>query len=334
MKKFASLFFILTILSLSTCKSDDDVIIPGCEGTIGDELLVYGYFNDGTPTVTSSPQQSRGNISFDPAFAEPVNNGVDIVVPGVRIRTESNNYEITRFKIDEKKRGDDCFIFQNEFANDQSSFQTDIASVLVLDMSTSLQDNINTLKQYAKQYARFVVNSSPNSTVAVVFFSDRDAIESTLFFTSSTINQLDSRIDNFRNYQERTALFQAVKTGVDLLGSINFDGQKSIVAFTDGGDNDSNNPTELLGQINGSDVEKFAIGLRGSDFQENSLRSIVSEQSNFQVADDISSLEEIFRNVGRGVISVYEIRYRRSDQLLNSTESVDIRISIEAEKIE
>ena len=121
---------------------------------------------------------------------QPVDNGVDIVIPGVRIRTESSNYEITRIKIEEKAAGEECFILQNEFNNAQSSFQTDIATVLVLDMSSSLSENIEELKEYAKNFATTVVNSSDNSQVAVVFFSDRDAILSTGFYTSSNIQQL------------------------------------------------------------------------------------------------------------------------------------------------
>lgn len=331
MKRFFYCIVVVSIILWSSCGVDDN----NCsEQTIGNEILTYNYFNDGTPTVSSSPIENQGNITFESAFATPVNNGVDIVIPGVRIRTKNHNFEIVRFKIDEKDSNDECYSFEDEFANDQSSFQTNIASVLVLDMSTSLLNNIDDLKSYAKEYANFVVNSSPSSTVAVVFFSDRDVIESTQFFTSSDIGQLDDLIDNFTNYQERTALFQAVQSGIELLENLSFEGEKSLVAFTDGGDNDSNNPSQLINQINSSDIEKFAIGLRGADFEEESLRSIVSEESNFEVAEDINSLQNIFRIIGRGVISVYEIRYRRSDQLLSTSESVDIRISFESQRIE
>ena len=333
MKTTYYLSFVLAFLTVFSCSNDNSG--PNCpgQGTIGSESLAYTYFNAGSPTVSSTPVSEAGNIFYEPAFAEPVNNGVDIVIPGVRIRTDNSNFEITRIKIEEKAPNEECYVLQNEFNNAQTSFQTDIATVLVLDMSASLSGNIQDLKTYAKNFANTVVNSSDDSTVAVVFFSDRDAIQSTGFFTSDNIGLLDFIIDNYSNFQERTALYQAVQTGIELLEDLDFDGIKSLVAFTDGGDNDSNNPTELLAQINSSEVEKFAIGLRGTDFQESGLEAIVSESSNFVVADNIIALENIFRIVAKGVVSIYEIRYTRSDQLLSADEAIEIRFSFEAQRI-
>ena len=189
---------LLTILMLSCSSDDSSSNCPG-QGVIGNEYLSYEYFNSGSPNVTSAPINEDGNIFYENAFTEPVPNGVDIVIPGVRIRTETNNFEITRIKIEEKATGESCYVTQNEFNNAQTSFQTDIATVLVLDMSTSLSENIEDLKTYAKNFANTVVNSSANSTVAVVFFSDRDAVQSTQFFTSNDIQLLDFIIDSFNN---------------------------------------------------------------------------------------------------------------------------------------
>jgi hypothetical protein len=329
------ILFITTslILVFSSCSKTRNIEDCSEEGVIGNEYFTVNYFNEGTPTV-SDPFSINGNISFDTPFAENVSNGVDVVIPGIRVRSQTNNFNITRVNIEERGNNEPCFFVQNEFNLSDSSFDTDIASVLVLDMSTSLLGNITQLKEYAKDYANTVVNSSDGSTVAVVFFSDRDAIQSTAFYTSSNIGQLNTIIDNFSNFQERTALYQAVQTGINLLESLPFTGEKSIVAFTDGGDNDSNNPSQLIAEINASDVEKFAIGLRGGDFQESGLREIVSQTSNFVVADNINDLENIFATVSRGVISVWQVRYSRSDQLLSSDETVQIRFSFETEIIE
>jgi hypothetical protein len=334
MKTYFRFALILMIGMLYGCSNDDDSgsNCPG-QGVIGEESLSYEYFNTGTPSLTEMPVEQDGNIFFEAAFTQEVPNGVDVVIPGVRIRTEDSNFEITRIKIEEKAINDNCFVTQNEFNNAQSSFQTDIATVLVLDMSTSLSGNIESLKDYAKNFANTVVNSSDESTVAVVFFSDRDAIQSTRFYTSEDIQLLDFIIDNFNNFQQRTALYQAVETGIELLEGLDFEGIKSLVAFTDGGDNDSNNPTELLDQITSSDIEKFAIGLRGTDFQASGLEAIVNQASNFVVADNIIALENIFRIVAKGVVSVYEIRYTRSDQLLSEEEKIEIRFSFDAERI-
>jgi len=334
MKTLQIFMLCASLAALSSCSKDDadSNNCPG-EGVIGNEFLSYTYFNEGTPQLSNSPLDENGNIFYDPAFTETVANGVDIVIPGLRIRTAESNFEITGIKIEEKAANEECFVVQNEFNNSQTSFQTAIATVIVLDMSSSLSEDVQDLKSYAKNFANTVVNSSEDSKVAVVFFSDRNSIQTTDFYGSETIQDLNFIIDSYNNYQERTALYEAVKTGLDLLNELEFSGIKSLVAFTDGGDNDSNNPSELLSEITSSNIEKFAIGLRGSDFQEAGLNAIVNQASNFVVADNIIALETIFRTVAKGVVSVYEIRYTRSDQLLSQDESLEIRFSFQSQRI-
>lgn len=318
---------------LMSCGKDDNGR-SDCSAAAGKHYLIYDYFNEGAPTITADPVEVTNEVFYGSASAKEVGNEVVITIPGLRVRTETTNYEVVRFQIDEKIAGDNCFVTQSEFDADSSSFKTDIASVLVLDMSTSVSGIINNLKTYAKEYANTVVNSSDNSKVAVVFFSSRDAIESTRFYSSANINQLHALIDEFTNYQERTALYQATMVGIELLNNEPFDGEKSLVVFTDGGDNDSNNPTQLVQQINASTTNRFAIGLRGSDFRENNLSSIVSSKGNMVVAETSADLQKVFRIAGRGVISVYELQYRRSDQLLNADEAIQIRVSMETRAIQ
>lgn len=131
MKTSYQLFMAFIGLSLLSCSNDDaSNNCPGA-GVISNDYITYQYFNSGAPNLSSNPILENGNIVYDQAFAQAVDNGVDIVIPGVRIRSESNNFEITRIKIEEKAAGDDCFVLQNEFDNAQTSFQTDIATVLV-----------------------------------------------------------------------------------------------------------------------------------------------------------------------------------------------------------
>ena len=321
--------FFLTLLAAVACKGDDDVQ-PDCPNDVTWDKLEVGYFKDPDPTLLDNIR-TAGDLQYEEVTAEAVSNGVEITLHDVRIRTPNQNYEIQAYRVSERRRGEECFQTQTEFSNDETSFTTDIASVLVLDMSASLAGTVNNLKEYAKNYAQTVVGSSLNSTVAVVFFSDRDAIQSTGFYTSSNIAQLLNQIDNYDDYQDRTALYQATQTGIELLENLDFDGQKSLVAFTDGGDNDSNNPSQLLQQIQAQTaIDIFAIGLRGNDFQESGLRDIVRSESNMTVADDASALQSIFESVSRGVVSVYTIRYIRSDQNLTREEAIDIRLSFDA----
>ncbi len=331
MKNYLS-FLLVCLLSWSCGK--EDPVRSDCAEPLGNQFLVYQYFNSGTPTISESPIDESSDVSYDSASAVVRGNEVVITVPGIRIKSDQNNYEVLTFQVDERTAGDECFVNQAEFGTGSTSVKTNITSVLVLDMSSSLADIIADLKSHAKEYANTIVNSSGNSEVAVVFFSSRDAIEVTPFFNASNIAQLNDLIDSFTNYRDRTALYQATKVGLDLLADREFDGEKSLVVFTDGGDNDSNNPTALVQEIRSSDINRFAIGLKGADFRENNLASIVSSEGNMVVAEDSSDLQAVFRQVGRGVISVYELEYRRSDQLLDANEAIEIRISFETKPIQ
>ncbi len=328
MKRAFSLISTLVVVFFLSC-GDDEPNRPECKTPIGSELLTYTYNNPGSPNISSLPINASQNITYGTPRATINGGEVEITIPGIRVRTQ-----IDAIQVDEQVQGDNCFVNQTEFRQTRSDFQTNISSVLVLDMSTSIVGIVDDLKDYAKEYASTIVNSSSQSQVAVVFFSSRNAIERTNFYTSSNIDQLHTLIDNFENFQERTALYQATLEGIDLLESNNFDGEKSLVVFTDGGDNDSNNPSTLVNDINASGVNVFAIGLRGGDFRENNLASIVSNASNLVIAETNEDLQQVFRTVGRGVISVYTVVYKRSDQLLSSDESIEIMFSFETTAID
>ncbi len=333
MKRAFSLISTLVVVFFLSC-GDDEPKRPECIDPIGSELLTYTYNNPGTPNISNLPINESQNITYGTPRAVVSGGEVEITIPGIRVRTQNNNFEITAIQVDEQVQGDNCFVNQAEFNQTRTSFQTNISSVLVLDMSTSILGIVDDLKDYAKEYASTIVNSSSQSQVAVVFFSSRSAIQRTEFYTSTNIGQLHTLIDNFENFQERTALYQATLEGIDLLESNVFDGEKSLVVFTDGGDNDSNNPSTLVNEINASGVNVFAIGLRGGDFRENNLASIVSNASNLVIAETNEDLQQVFRTVGRGVISVYTVVYNRSDQLLSSDESIESRFSFETMAID
>ncbi len=324
------LLFFLFFIFISCEPSPGPEPIPKCDEPIGDEILTFRYFNETKPIIHAIPGGKEGNITAGKPIVKKVENGIDIIIPEVRIRTENNNYEITKFSVDETEFEDDCFKNYFELSSDSDTNKTDIATVLVLDMSTSLEDDMNQLKEYAKDFANTIVNSSSNSTVAVVFFSGRNTVKKTKFYKSSDISELDIEIENYKDYQNRTALYQATLEGIELLEAFDFEGEKSIVVFTDGGDNDSNNPKSLLSDIQNSTINKFVIGLRGKDFDEENLETIANQGGNFIVADNIGDLENIFKIVGRGVISVYELRYNRSDQILSQNEAIRVRFSIKS----
>jgi len=314
---------LIILLLVSSCKKD--------EALPESDYFVYEYYNDSQPEISITPIQLSGKVVVGQASA--FDNGSDVIISieGVRLQDDVSNYAITKFIIDEDKGNG--YMNQFEFGSNSSSIKTDIVTVLVLDMSSSLEHIADDLKSYAKDFASTVVNMSPNSQVAVVFFSSRSAIYPSGFYNSENIQGLLNLIDSFSDYQNKTALFEATLAGIELLNSVNFDGEKSLVVFTDGGDNDSNNPSIQKSTIDESTVNRFSIGLKGEDFVNSDLEFISSSKSQYVVADNESDLSDIFKKITRGVVSVYSLEYSRSNQKLNIDEKIRIRVSMEEDAI-
>lgn len=295
------------------------------------EFLTLSYSNpQGTPNVSATPLDQSPFLEVDNIFAQNLGNGtVQVIAEGIRVQSNSDNFEVTKIKVYEKDRNK--FERQDEFTNARTSNKNDLAAVLVLDMSKSLEGLVNDLKEYAKSFVDEVVGSTNNSKVAVVFFSGKNDISTTAFYDKSNAQTLKTEIDNFINYQPRTALFQATVTGINLLNNLAFEGEKALVVFTDGGDNDSDNPSSLKSQINASEHLRISIGLKGEDFNKNDIDAIASSNANSKVVNKENELESVFDEVGKLIVSVYRVVYDRSDQLLE--EEIQIKFEFEVDKI-
>lgn len=295
------------------------------------EFIIVEYTNSSMgPEVTENAVDITPFIDFDTTYAWDNGNGsVFVTIDGVRVQSRQNNFEISSISIYEKDDGK--FEIQDEFTNLSSSNKTDIAAVLVLDMSTSLGGLVDDLKIYANKFIDQVVSSTDNSMVAVVFFSGKTAIETTAFYNATNADVLKTQINNYTNYDDRTALFQASVDGLSLLDNLNFNGTKALVVFTDGGDNDSNNPSALKNIISSSDYLRISIGLKGADFDKDDLKDIADSNSNAIVVKNEDKLEKAFDTVARQVVSVYRITYERSDQLLDNW--IEIKFEVEVDKI-
>ncbi len=110
-----------------------------------------------------------------------------------------------------------------------------------------------------------------------------------------------------------------------------FDGSKALVVFTDGGDNDSDDPSALKDQIKASDLLRISIGLEGNDFDKDDLIACADSKSNSQLVKNKDKLQKMFEVVARQVRSVYTIVYDRSDQIL--ADPIQVKFQFTVEKI-
>lgn len=323
--KYSIVFLFIVSICFIGCNNDDSFSAGFTE------MIEYDYFYETDPTITTTPINQSNHVQVGNAIAMDDGDDVIISIDGIRVQTDDSNYEIKQFIVEE----DDGSGYREEFEFNvlSDNVKTDIASILVLDMSESVESISDELKSYAKDFASTIVNSSSNSVVSIVFFSARDEIEATPFFGSSDISRIHLAIDGYNNFLSKTALYEATNQAIDLMDGLTFDGEKSIVVFSDGGDNDSDNPTAQVDTIKASDTNRFTIGLRGNDFVENHLKNISSSNGQHVVAETPDHLQQIFRRISLGVVSIYNLKYPRSNQKLNQSEQIKIRIRMVSERI-
>jgi hypothetical protein len=108
-------------------------------------------------------------------------------------------------------------------------------------------------------------------------------------------------------------------------------GVKTIITFTDGGDNNSDNPQSMVTDIQDSKILRFAIGVKGKDYDKNALKDIASSNKYVTVAKNYKNLENAFNDVAGLVSNVYRIRYLRSDQKLD--DALQIKFKFQLEKV-
>jgi hypothetical protein len=276
-------------------------------------------------------------VSIDTAYVVSTADTSKIVIDGIRINSKWKNFSLVsdeqkKIKIEERTDETPKWREQSEFSNVSTIGRSKVACVLVLDMSTSVKDNIEQIKEYAKTFIDVIVQTSSDSKIAVVFFSGKQNIVETDFYGSTTINTLKSLINNFNDLHDRTALYDATIKGISKLKNLSFNGAKSLVVFSDGGDNDSDFPTQKIEQIQNDEINKTIIALKGSDYDriaKNSSKSLVKEKSDFIVAKNIDDLDKVFKHVASQLTSVYRLVYNKSQQ---STPYTEIRINIPIEK--
>jgi len=325
--------YLLTIVTLLA------ITFSGCQKNplwVGKKEFVtfeYRLMENTGPEISTEPVNQSPFVEIANAKAEQLgNDDVKITIDGIRVSSNKNNFLIDEITISENDgNGWDV---QNEFSsiNTSEDVAVDVAAVLVLDMSSSLVDLIPDIKTYAKGFVDRIMEGTPGSKVAVIFFSSKDAIYETDFHSVENADLLKKEIDDFNNSTDRTALFDATQKGILMLDNlVDFEGSKSLVVFTDGGDNDTDNPNSVKDQIEENDYFRICIGLEGNDFDKSDLKAVASTNNNYIRVKEEADLEDAFESVAGQVSSVYKIEYERSGQLLENF--IDIKFEFKVEKL-
>lgn len=178
---------------------------------------------------------------------------------------------------------------------DKDSIPFTLKTVLLLDLSRSVEDFVGQIKNAAIS----MVNSKlPNQEIAIYTFDSNTELLQT-FTTDGTalVNAINSIPAT--GLVNSTNLYGAV---IDVAGlwedsySIHNIVDGSIIIFTDGRHNATPNLNlgDALDALEGKKV--FVAALSSTDLDESSLKSLAGEERYF-LAEDISILEDLFANI-------------------------------------
>ncbi|MCB9265498.1 MAG: VWA domain-containing protein [Lewinellaceae bacterium] len=347
---FRSAFFLLAafVLTISSCKKDNEVKgnpnevpYPECEGvTIDDAIIMrfeYTNYQGEDPTVAIVPDKTDNRVKYDTAHYTPTREGNKIVIRIPNIRLTDNNYNyiaqcVTIEEFDANRPSDDRWFEQTEFKNQREFSETKIATMLCLDVSSSLGADRENVKQYAIDFANQIFESTSNeSYVGLVLFADTVI---TYPFTND-ITDIENAINTFPypdlDAQTFTRLSDGIIAGLEALEAADLEvGDKVLVAFTDGNDNGSNNPTTNEQFIQQSEFPRYMIGLKGKglEYNTNYLKELASNETFFVEANNAFELQNRFNDINELIANIYTIIYNRSTQ--SFTPGVDEPIKLRA----
>ncbi|MEQ8707248.1 MAG: VWA domain-containing protein [Phaeodactylibacter sp.] len=348
--KIAALLSLAAVLAFASCKKEendtptsnvDEIPEPGCIGVTSDDAIVlrfdYTYYQGEEPQVEIVRTRTDERVQYDTTVFFPTveDNKVVIRIPNIRLSDNDFNYTaqcVTIEERDDTRPANDRWFEQTEFKNQEEFAQTRMATQLVVDVSSSLGEDRDKVKQYALNFAEQILTSNGGSGyIGLTLFADTVI---TYPFTTQ-LSDVATAINNFPypdlNAQTFTRLSDGILSGLNALGEADLDvDDKVLVAFTDGNDNGSNNPTGNRQQIQASDFPRYMIGLKGKglEYNTNYLKSLASSENFFVEAEDANELQERFNDINELIANIYTVIYNRSTQTFNP--DIDEPISLRA----
>lgn len=311
-------------------------LLPGCQDDpvpAEDKLYIYGQYTNYTgqaPTFTIDKELTSESITYSQPEVKqvPTKDGdrIEIKIPNLKITIDDTPYHLDDVEVEEEKSSG--WSKQEEFQNVDISTKNKLAVVMVLDMSKSLGQDVTSVKSYAKQFSEDFLNPGHGS-LGLILFSEN--IQNYDFTTTATT--IRSTIENYTDYRNATTLYGAMFKGVEMLDAFSQPvDRKVLLTFTDGGDNNTNNPTTVKNKIIASKHDRYMIGLRGKggDYQEVDLKTLVTEKRNFVEADNLLAVDDAFDSILRMITTTSVINYYRTTQKFTSgvDKPVNVRLKL------
>ncbi|MBT3232942.1 MAG: VWA domain-containing protein [Calditrichaeota bacterium] len=304
-------------LSCDSPTSDDDDVLIGFD--------MYGSYTNTEGTnpdfeIIDTLTHYAINYSQMPTVST-IGRNVNIALNMVSVSTQDLKYDIDTLQIHELVNGE--WVWFPEFSMRMQNL-TQIAVVLVLDVSSSLGNDFYTVKEIAKEFVDIIKDNNVGAKVGVVAFSTD--VQS---FPLTDIRwDVKNYIDGLEQ-DENTKLYDAMQAGINILRDENAEG-KALVTFTDGRDNYSQSTPEDIQNLLETDeaITSYTMGLQGIGGVEVSVLQDLAIGGQYRMVNSIEDLRSAFMLFGDLVSDVYQVVYTRNNQVIRQPRQ--IRFSFQA----
>ncbi|MCF7911271.1 MAG: VWA domain-containing protein [Candidatus Cloacimonetes bacterium] len=306
---FGLLMIILAGLLMISCSSSDENDL---------EFYLYGEYTNTTgtnPDFTLSPEQTDSEVNFDgqPEYLVNVPD-ITITMNNLSLYEGNDNYYIDNIEVEEKI-GEE-WVWDPEFEVEFGNL-TQLGVVLVLDVSNSLGADFEDVLAYAVEFVEVVVENAPQAQIGVVSFSN----EIQFIAPGTDITAIEYFISNqeMGNY---TLMYDAMALGIQMLTELNVDG-RALVTFTDGSDNFSTSqPADLIDDLNTLGIRSYTMGLEGEGGVNEQVLEQLAVNGQYRLTSSKSDLRKIFQFFAESVSNVYQISYKRSNQIITTPREI------------
>lgn len=296
------------------------------------ELFLFGKFsnpNGNDPQIVLDLQNSSDEISISSsADASISGNRIKMTFPNIRIEDNLGVYQIESSDdiiTEELREGRWVEDVENYL---QASYAQNLDVVLVLDVSSSLGNDVELVKRYARDFVNTLFDENPNSRVGIIGFSEE------IYALPLTDNSSDvvDFIDDLEENKDATKLYEAVDRGLDLIESSTSEG-RAILTFTDGRNNswssaDYETPDMVSSRLNSMDISSYTIGLTGRGGVDESTLKNFAVNGLFEFPKTTEELLKVFNKFASSFIATYLFVYDRNSSPITNPIELRFRIKV------
>ncbi|WP_258098422.1 vWA domain-containing protein [Marinoscillum pacificum] len=336
-----SLFFELGISSCSKCedasacnfgdKGDCDFVKCDNASNFDAQMLAtYEHPRNGEPILSVDAETSYDTINLDENPILTEDNG--------RI---SFTYQVVTFKDGRKVFAIDSLLTEREnndnwIIDDENklarSYSKSLDILLVLDVSSSLGDNLDLLKANAKAFISNLLDNNPDARIGIFKFS-RGSVYQELTSSEDDLHEFIDANSTFKSSdigsyeiegRSETALYETINEAIDVLNLSEAKG-KGIVTFTDGISNFQFDPdffddSIIKEKLDESNISSYTIGFEANvgSVDQVSLEEIAIN-GDFSFPSNEEELNEVFLRFSNSVLAFYDLTFETNNAEFNGT---------------